>query len=354
MTIGLGSWNSDQSQFTGKSGASPVSIDVSSTDTLSSLRDKINSSSSGVSAALVTDASGVRLSLRSTATGAENGFRITTTSGAGSGNGTDGLSRFGFDPPGGTTTLGLKHPATNALATVNGIGVESASNDLTGVVDGLTLRLQKQGDTAVNVDVTRNSDAVVTAVKTFADAYNQLAQYIASQTKYDPSTKTAGTLQGDGSLTNLQARLRSSTTGNSGASSAFPRLSDIGLQMQRDGTLKVDSTKLQAAVGNPTELKKVLAAADTSNAGNAGFARRISSFSEDVLSTGGALTARTDGLQKLISKNSDDQTRLTDRVDSFRNRLVAQYTALDAQVAKLNSLSSYVTQQIAQYNKTTA
>ena len=65
----------------------------------------------------------------------------------------------------------------------------------------------------------------------------------------------------------------------------------------------------------------------------------------------GIVTTRTAGLQKLISKNGDDQTALNNRVSDFQTRLISQYTALDANVAKLNSLSAYVTQQVTLWNK---
>ena len=73
-----------------------------------------------------------------------------------------------------------------------------------------------------------------------------------------------------------------------------------------------------------------------------------------ALGVDGTISTRTAGLQKLIAKNGEDQTALLTRVDNFQARLVAQYTALDSNVAKLNSLSSYVTQQIANWNKSTA
>jgi len=42
-----------------------------------------------------------------------------------------------------------------------------------------------------------------------------------------------------------------------------------------------------------------------------------------------------------------------DRVAQIEKRLRAQYTTLDAQMAQLNQLSNYVTQQVAQLNKAT-
>ena len=70
-----------------------------------------------------------------------------------------------------------------------------------------------------------------------------------------------------------------------------------------------------------------------------------------MLGSDGTLTTRTDGLRKLIAKNSDDQDRLNDRVDQFQTRLVAQYTAMDANLSRLNSISSLVTQQLAALNR---
>ena len=48
-----------------------------------------------------------------------------------------------------------------------------------------------------------------------------------------------------------------------------------------------------------------------------------------------------------LTQNSEDQQRVEDRVQRFQARLVAQYTAMDASLSRLNSLSSYVTQQLA-------
>ena len=74
----LASDGSLQSAFTAKDGTEKTLSRSPATDTLATLRDKINAAGAGVTAALVTDASGVRLALRSDGLGAENGFRIST------------------------------------------------------------------------------------------------------------------------------------------------------------------------------------------------------------------------------------------------------------------------------------
>ncbi len=354
LTLQLGSWDTGQANFSPKSGSNAVDITIAATDTLANVVEKINGAGAGVTASLITDASGVRLSLRSTATGEANGFRMTAADSDGNNSDGLGLSVMAFDPPNGATAMRLMQGSADAKATVNGIAVTSTSNVLTGVIDGLTLNLNKVSATAVNLTASADTAGVQTAIKTFASAYNAMVSYLSNQTKYDATSKSGGTLQGDSAATNLQARLRSMVGATSGASSSFERLSDIGLQVQRDGTLTVNQSKLDAATTKLPELKKAFSNNDFGNSGNNGFARRYADLATQALGVEGTISTRTAGLQKLIAKNGEDQSALLARVETFQSRLVAQYTALDANVAKLNSLSSYVTQQITNWNKSGA
>ena len=63
------------------------------------------------------------------------------------------------------------------------------------------------------------------------------------------------------------------------------------------------------------------------------------------------LSSRTTGLQDRLTRNKKDQDRLEDRVAATEKRLRAQYSALDTRMAGLNSLQSYLTQQITGWNK---
>ena len=350
LTLDLGQWDQPPLNFLPQVGRTPVEVTTSETDTVQDLRDKINSAGAGVTASIVSDSSGVRLSLRSTATGAENGFRMSVSDGDGNNTDAAGLSRFAFDPGSGTTLMEQKLPAANAKATVNGIAVESSSNELSGVIDGLTLRLRKVNDSA-EIAVSSDSEGIKSAITAFSDAYNALSKALTDQTRYDPTTKVGGPLQGDSAATGLQRQLRLLVSATSGASPTFSRLSDVGLEMQRDGSLKVNSSKLDSATSNLAELKKAFAKSDAENNANDGFARRYADLATQLLGTDGGLTTRAEGLRTRLSRNDDNQTRVTERVDRFKARLVAQYSAMDANMAKLNSLSTYMTQQLAALNK---
>lgn len=345
MHIDLGSW-AGATSFAAKAGSTGVDITVSDTDTLASLRDKINAAGAGVNATVVTDATGARLVYTSSSTGTDNGFRITATPASGAGA---DLSTVAFDPPTSTATT-LTQAAANAAATINGLSVSSASNTLTDVIQGLTLTLAKEGTAPVQITVAQDTASTKTLIQGFVTAYNSLATTLASDIKYDSTTSTAGILQGDSTAVSLQRQVRNMLTASNGASSVFSTLSQAGLEMQADGTLKINDSKLASAMGNLPELKKLFANSDTANPAKNGIARRLREFGDAALSTDGFLTARTDGLNKSLSINAKSQADMQNRLDATEARLRAQYTALDSKMATLNALSAYMTQQITNWN----
>jgi flagellar hook-associated protein 2 len=350
LTIELGAWSgTPPTAFTAQADASPISVSVAATDTLETLRDKINGADGGVSATIITDAAGARLSIRSKETGEENAFRITASETTDDGVASTGLSALAYDPSNGVSNMARNEVATNALAKINGIDITSASNTLNEVVDGLTLTLSSVTTTPVQVNVTADTAAVKTAINDFVTAFNALASFIQTQTKYDETTKTGGPLQGDSTVLGFQTQLRGVVNESSSASSMWSSLSDIGITMQKDGTLRTDSTKLDAALTNLPELRKLLATDGSSTAGS-GFMDRFRDLGDAVLATDGTFDARTDSLNARVESNKDRQESMQNRLTLTEARLNAQYQALDASMSRLSAQSSYVTQQLAMLN----
>ncbi len=353
LTIELGSYGAGDpaADFTPKAGASAVSIAIGAGDTsLGAIRDKINAAGAGVTATLVTDASGTRLSLRSRETGAENAFRVSVNEGTDDGNAATGLSALAFDATATGSPMTRSTSAANADLSVNGIALSSASNTLNNVVDGLTLSLSKVTAAPVDVSVTEDTASVKTAITDFVTAFNTLASFIKTQTAYNPDSKAAGALQGDQSTLALQNQLRAVLNEGSSASSAWSRLSEIGLTLKTDGTLDTNATKLDNALGKLPELRKLLAA-DGDSSATSGFVRRFKNLADAALGSEGVFATRTASIQASVTRNSKSQTAMEKRLEQTQARLQAQYSALDTTMARLSNLSTYMTQQISQFNK---
>lgn len=353
LTIQLGTWTSDVPPgFTPKAGTSPAEITISSlpagSDSLESVRDSINAENAGVTASIVHDGTNFRLVLRSDATGEENAVKIEASGDA-------SLADLAYNPdavlpavPGG---MSQTVSARNAQATINGLPISSASNTLDGTVTGLNLTLKKVTTSPVDVMVAKDASSMRTAVDDFVKAYNALNTYITEQTKYDPNTKVAGKLQGDSAVRSLQSQLRTLIQASSGAAASLSRLSSAGIETQRDGSLLVNSTKFNAALADPS----VAAAAFSSDAAgdeNDGFGVRFRSLATALTGTGGLLDSRSEGLRTQMKRQDAQIARLEDRVASTEARLLRQYNSLDSNLGKLNSLGSYVNQQVTAWNNT--
>jgi len=322
-------------------GSSDVSISIGTEDqTLAGIRDKINGAEAGVTASILSDALGARLVITGKESGAANAVTITAPV-----DDTGGLAALTFSNPPAAGGMTERLAAQNAAFSINGLPLSSATNVLTDVIDGVSLTLAKAATGPVDITVGNDTGALRKGITDFVAAYNETNRYLAQQTKFDPASSTAGALQGDRAAVSLQSKLRMLVQQSSEASASFPYLSDLGLELQRDGSIKINDTKLGAALANPVELSKAFSTAAS------GFGQRFKELADGVVGTDGTLTSRTSGLRDNISRNEKDQQRYEDRVDRTRERLLRQYSALDASLNQLNGLGSFIEQQITNWNK---
>lgn len=355
LAISIGSWSGGPTPSFTQGTAASVSVAVEATDTMTSIATKINAAGAGVSATVIKDASGERLMMRSSTTGEAAGFRIEATD---DGKSTGpGLGVLAFDDPAGGQGMaaGNVQYGQDAKATINGIDVTSPTNTLADTVAGLSLTLSQVTTTPVEINVTSDTSAMRTAIKTFVSAYNATNEMFNSSMKYDPDTKTAALLQGDATTRGLQNALRSMVGAASG-DGALKQLSDLGISVGKDkaGSLVVDDAKLTKALADPTAVKQFFSADNTGDASTTGFATRFSAFTQDAVAAGGTLSGKTDSLQSQKTANTKDQDRVNDRLTLTETRLRKQYSALDTTVSSLTALNTYITQQIAQWNKSTS
>jgi flagellar hook-associated protein 2 len=346
MTIEIGQWTG--SSFAAGS-ASPVTLTIGSgDDTLSDIAAQINDAGAGITATVLKDASGERLLVRSSATGEVNGFRISVDDDDGNDTDAAGLSRLAFSV-GNANGMSRSQSAENAEATINNVSITSASNTLSDTLPGLTLKLSQETTGPVEIDVSIDTEAVRSNVKAFVDAYNTLNTTLATATRYDEATKTAGPLQGDATAVGLQSALRGMMRSVTN-STPYSRLSDVGIELKSGGKLEINSTKFDEALGHLDDLKALFTTTG-SDPTTVGFGLKIKTFAQGLIDSDGLVSNKTDAIQSSIKRNSLEQERVNDRAARSEKRLLAQYNAMDAAVGKLNSLSSFVSQQIVMWNK---
>jgi flagellar hook-associated protein 2 len=346
ITITFGKYSDDLSQFDADPTRTSLVIPViTGEDQLEKVRDQINALKSGIVASVVSDVNGSRLVMRGAESGQANGFRVSVADNDGTNTNASGLSSLAFDPTTSVNAGLLKQAALNAKASINGISIESATNQISGAIEGVTVNLLKQGS-AATITVGQDKEALKKAINDFATAYNGAINLLREQGRVDPATRGGGPLRGDSTVSGIQSQLRNLAGGSTTLSGALSRLSAIGLDPQSDGTLKVDATKLDAALASPTDLKALFGAEDTSNPENNGLGLRFKTLIDGLLEPEGRIDSRQKGLQARISSNDKRNEQLELRLQLVEKRLRAQYTALDGTMSKASNLSAYLNQQL--------
>jgi flagellar hook-associated protein 2 len=234
-----------------------------SQSSLSGVQNAINAANVGVSANIINNGTGYHLVITSTDSGISNAVRITVADSSDSDN-TDvlGLSRLTYNPAGSPaiTRLTQSTEPKNALLTVDGISISKASNAITDAIAGVNLNLQKSGTS--NMTVKQDTASIQSAVQAFVAAYNSLNSTISNLSKYDLVNKKAAVLTGDSALNSLKSQLRTVfNTPLSKAGGGLTALSDVGIIFQKDGTLALNTSKLNSVMNDPSKDVSTLFAA---------------------------------------------------------------------------------------------
>ena len=316
-------------------GSASITIDGSN-NTLEGIRDAINAAALGVTATIVNDGSGTpyRLALTSSSSGVSNSIKITTSGGDGA---IDSL--LGYDPAG-TQHLTQTLAAQNAQLTVNGIAITSASNTVSEAIQGVTLTLKNTTATPASLAVARDTTAIETAASGFVDAYNALGSQIKSRSAYGTSTSNGGALAGDGTLRLMQDQLRGifNTPATGGT---LTSLAQVGIAFQKDGSLALDSSKLDSAIAaNFSDVTNLFSS-------STGYATRLEKWAKSALQAGGLIDTRTQSLNKYVKDRNEEIDRLENRMTALQKKYTAEYTNLNLMLSRMNSTSTFLTQQLA-------
>ncbi|WP_445946749.1 flagellar filament capping protein FliD [Shewanella sp.] len=316
-----------------------LSIDLATVNggagiTVTQLRDLINKDAAnpGMQASLVRTGGQVELMLSSNNSGASNNLNVTL-------DGADwGMTQ--------------RRAAQDAQLTLNGISISSSNNYLENVIDGVNLDLIKvhgAGESS-QIKVEDDSEATTTAVKDFVSNFNTLLSQINQLSRSMGSTvvdaantddkdKEAvkvsstqiGVLKGDSSVRLVQSRLRDAVFAS--APNGM-RLSDIGIEIGRDGLLKMDDKEFEAAL--KADGSKVQAMFSD----NGSYIDKIEAVLKPYTEFNGLLSMKKKTIDSQIDRIEDSVERHNYQMTQKYNIYLAQFTAMEATINQLSAASS--------------
>ena len=202
---------------------------------MSSIATKINNANAGVTASVLFDGSAYRLMVASKAPGTANAATFTET---GSGL---GLSN----------SANIKVSAKDASLTIDGVTITRSTNVITDALAGATITaVSAHTGTEPDSQVVVSNDvsSLTAKLKSFVTSFNSVSGAVASQLTYNANSKNQSVLFGDSTLRGLQNSLSTFTSQPFGSTN----MTALGLSMDKDGLISLDSDKLAKALGaNP-------------------------------------------------------------------------------------------------------
>ena len=339
-------------------GADSFDITTDADTTLGELKTRINEAAgdTGISATLMVvakdpdDASAgtvTRLVLSSSRTGSANTIAVTVADADGTDTDDQGLSRFYFSTNDlQNSQLDQQQAAADARIVVNGLVAHSASNTFSEVLEGVTITVLKDptdplAPAVESLGISMDRSGVAARIKSFVDGYNEVIKTLRDLSSFDSSTGKAGPLNGDAVVRGIASRLRTIIATQASSDGQSLSLSQLGISTQRDGTLALDSGKLDAALANG------FAQVDELFRGEQGIATRLLETLGGYLDGDSLLTSRSQGYDRQLKQINTERETLNTRLEKIEAQYRSRFAALDTLVGQLQSTGSFLDAQLA-------
>ena len=316
-------------------GAAVFSITIDgSNDSLDGLATAINAAGSGVTASVINDAGEFKLVLKGQS-GAANAFALTADVTA-----PPSLQRFT------SAAMTTGQVASDAVFTLDGVGYRRQSNTIDDVLPGMNLILKKADLLAtISISATRPSDTIKQTMAAFVAVFNTLKKDLEAARK---------TNNGNSSLRAFERQLNGFIGQPLTSHASFNCLSDIGISTNRDGTLALNSARLDAALrDNPDAVEAMFNPprdASRSASTDPGIAFALDSLRDAAVATNGPLEQVKVALQREADAISANRSKMEARELAYRSRLEKQFAGMDARIGALKATQSYLEQQIKLWN----
>ncbi len=294
--------------------------------------------------ATVVQSNGERsLVLTSNETGEENAFTVSSD---------DDFSDY-FEP---RKELNKAQDSIVYLGGEGGLKLRNSTNAIDNAIYGVTIELtkaQQSGEEPITLVVGSDTEASTDAVKEFVDAYNNLVNTLNKHTKTDFALEneddaddddddddnsititTAGALAGDGTARSLKNMLNNVTRGEFDEGTLY----SIGIEANRDGTLKIDSARFEQALAeNPEKIDEIFLG---ENGAIASLEKAIEPYTGSANSGSNLLKSKQDTLQGNIDRVDDKSEQLDYRMEKTYNRYLRQYTSMQQTMSQMQSTGS--------------
>jgi len=313
--------------------------------TIDEIRTAINSATAntGVTASAIKDTNGFHLSLASKATGSANLVSVKFHTLA------DPVTDL--PDPFALSTINTDRNASGSFTAAdldaeikleNTFTVLSSTNTVTDAISGLNLELVTAG--TVTLNVARDDGKIQSAVQQLVSSYNAVF-------KLTSDLKSKVLSDERGSLLNIESQFRDALHAKSGTSKAFKFLAEIGITNGANGAgLALNTTIFQEALKKDPD-----GVASMFTDATSGAALRFRDLAKSMVGIGGIVPSRETSMKARIDANTTARANLEFRLNRKEASLNKQFNSLDALIAGLNTTSSYLTTQLAQFtaNKST-
>lgn len=294
-----------------------------------------NNTLEGAAAAITAAGLGVKASVMNDQSDTENPYKLMISGdGVGGANSVsyptlyflDGDQDIYFDQ---------EREAKNGRIKVDGFEFQVGDNKVTDAIPGVTLELrQATPGRTVNVSVKEDMEVVTGKVKGFVDAMNGVLSFIQQQNALTKESDTTKTLGGDSLLRSIENRLRGLIQNPQfGVGGKITRLSQLGIQFTRNGTIEYDEKKFNDTLArNASDVQRFLGGDGFS----VGFIPSLKREISTVLNTAfGPVAIRKKALQDRISQAddriADKERQLTRKEEQLRNK----FAKLEETMSKL-------------------
>ena len=232
LAISFGTWSGGS--FTQNSTQTQTLTISDGTDTLADVRNAINDADIGLTASIIqVDASSFNLMIKAS-TGLDNAIQVVATETV-SGTGLADLDYSSYD-----SDIELV-AAQDASFTLDGIDITRETNNITDLLDGMSLTLNASTSSAEKISSIYSSSEAYTVMQALVDEINTLGSSLRSLSNRGLNGAESGPLVGDPIVANLLSSLRTVTTDaiyGFGDSAIY--MATFGAQTQKDGSITLD------------------------------------------------------------------------------------------------------------------